>query len=270
MRPFIPGLLALAGCPYIFSPPELSRRGTDSAVDSGLVTPIPTDDPTTSSSPPSGSSPDAPTLTEVRASPRYESVELVFRVDDPNGDLSGATLQVDQGDAVLQYVVPADLDLWSQFGESILTVPRPTPCDGYADAWDISITDAAGHESPPVAVAAAVRSGGTVPAGDTDIGRLTPPYTACGVIEQLKPKQEDRLFFTLDAPTQLTADLHWTDPSTDLDLYVFDGAVELAQSRGDNPAPETLVVDLPAGGPYRLEIRYWSGPATTWQLFLRE
>ncbi|MFT4622479.1 MAG: hypothetical protein ACI8PZ_001135 [Myxococcota bacterium] len=264
----IVGLLTLTGCPFIFGPPDLSNVSSDSAVDTATSVTTPTGTPVTT---PTGTAdPDAPMLSDVTAAPRFDSVDLSFRVDDPNGDLIGATVAVDQGSTVLQYIVPADLDLWSQFDVSHLTVPRTTPCEGYAEAWEVILTDAGGHVSPTVPVAATVRSAGIVPAGDTDIGPLLPPLTACGEIVQVDPKQEDRLFFTLAEDARLTFELRWPDPTADLDLYVFDGAVELGTSRGANPSPETVVVDLFAGVTYRLEIRYWEGAATTWQLFVRE
>jgi hypothetical protein len=261
--------LGLAGCPYIFGPPDLSNTDADSG---GTTTPgtvtgniEPTEPSTTT-----GTNPNAPLLSSVVAAPRFDAVEISFRVDDPNGDLIGSTVMVDQGDVLTQYVVPADLEVWSQFGVSSLIVPKALSCDGYAEAWELTLTDAAGNASATVPVAATVRTTGILAAGDSDLGRLNAPATACGAIETLKPKQEDHLFFTMAASGQLTIELYWTDSSSDLDLYIFDGAVELAQSIGSSPAPEAVVVDLDAGGPYRLEVRYWDGPVTSWQLFIRE
>ena len=268
MRPSILAL-GLTGCPYIFGPPDLSNIDADSG---GTTRPgVATDmtEPTVPSTPPE-TNPDAPLLSSVVAAPQFDAVEISFMVDDPNGDLIGSTVTVDQGDILSQYVVPADLELWSQFGVSTLRVPKTVSCDGYTEAWELTFTDAAGNASTTVPVAAAVRTTGILAAGESDIGRLNAPVTACGAIETLEPKQEDHLFFSMAASGQLTIELHWADPTSDLDLYVFDGAVELAQSLGASPAPETVVVDLAEGGPYRLEVRYWDGPVTSWQLFIRE
>ena len=271
MRSALPLLaLGLAGCPYIFGPPDLSNVIRDSGAPPTTSPSGTTPAGTTPTGTTTGTNPDAPVLSEVTATPGFDTVAVQFRVEDRNGDLTGATVSVDTGAAVLQYTVPADLESWSQFDVSELAVPKATPCEGYTEAWEVTITDAAGNPSAPVPVAVAVRGSATVPVGGTDLGALAPPSTVCGQIEQVDPRQEDHLFVQPAAAGRYTFDLYWSDPSADLDLYVFDGPTELGLSRGANPAPETVVVDVSADTTYRVEVRYWEGPGTTWQLFVRE
>ncbi len=262
-RTLSPLALMLAGCPYIFGPPEIVTN-TDSATILDTATPYPTDSIHT----PSETNPDAPQLSELSVSARHDHVLLDFRVADMDGDLVGAVLTVDRGGTTHSFVVPSELDTWDQFGISTASVPVDTPCNGYAEVWDVTITDLGGSTSPTATVGATVDGYGVLDPGLSDVGSLVYPSTICGTVEE--DGQLDTISFVPPDEVRLQFDLHWDDPSADLDLWVFQGIVEIGRSNGPSPAPETVTVDLREGEPHKIEVHHWKGPLGTWQLFVQE
>ena len=283
-------LLLLAGCPYIFGPPDMSNvkdegdgddttdgdADTDTDADGDADTDI---DPVV-----------PPVVTSFEISPRLLAMSIAFEVDDEQSDLSGGTLEISDGDDVYTLDIPADIDDWNGEGAPsyhMLDLDKTwlfpdldagaayvPDCDAGEDAtWTLTAVDAAGHRSEPLGNHLVIPAFGTLPEPDypyVDAG--APPFVFCAEFEDAlgsgRYTDIEAIEFTSATTGVYVFDLGW-EKEVDLDILLYDlptyEPVDTAydgQGYGYIP-PEDLVWSLVGGQDWVVQVRYWDIPLGT-------
>lgn len=265
-RAVIPSLvLVLAGCPWVFGPPDLSNvpgptipdpTGSTGSTGSTGHTGAPT--PTGHTGTPE------PGVLEVVAVPTSVGIALLMQAPDPDARTElGGTVRIGDGVDELSLALPDDLLRWDPLGQSIAIWPRVDPCASIDTTLSVAVLDAAGA---PV-------SQGSAPALLNGLGRhdesgepmdlpdLQFPGAVCG---SLTFTESDLVRFFAPVGGRWTLTATW-DNNADVDLMLYDDyGTPLNGSQGITQ-PETMSFDFVEGGVYVLEVLHFSGPAvSTW------
>ncbi len=292
-------VLFLAGCPYIFGPPDMSNVSDDGGNDDD-----PTDgDADTDSDSDSDADGDTdedtdtidtdidpillPVVTTFDISPRLEALTIQLEVTDVQNDLDGGSLEISDGTDIITLDIPGDLDDWN--GQGVLSnhvlpldktwlfpdldpgVAFDPDCDVGSDlTWSLTAVDAAGHRSAPLETRLVVAAFGVLPEPDFPyIAVGVPPFVVCAEFEGATDfgRYNDFEFVEFSSQTTDTYlfELAW-EKQVDLDilLYELPSGAEVytypdGQDFGYDP-PEDLRWPLDGGQGWVAQVRYWETP----------
>ncbi|MCB9687015.1 MAG: hypothetical protein H6735_18390 [Alphaproteobacteria bacterium] len=289
MRPL--ALLTLTGCPFIFEPPDLSNVDggsdtdtdvfTDTDADADADTDSDTDSDTdadtdsdtdadtdsdtdadTDSDTDTGIPGDPPSVVALHVIPHFDDARLEFSIADVDGDLIGGNIEFSDGTNVFVKQIPGDLDVWDQFGTSMVTVPQPVnrfQCGiDMVQNWTARATDFAGHRGASFPVTLTVPSYGVLPdrnnnwpqASHQEWQNQDPPLHACTQYEDdptnaasintdLRNEVEG-MFLDVASASTLRAEIRWM-PAADFDVivYVLNSNRGTVDNNGDGVADTT-------------------------------
>lgn len=266
----------LAGCPYLWGPPEYAdgeptgaapETDTDEApgTDTDAISDLDADgdvdadtdgdsdsdaDSDSDSDADTEPSPEAPTIQSFAAHYRYEYVELAFTLADPQEDLVGGVVTLLADGAQTQYALPDDLAGWDGL-TGTLTFPEPADCAGASHDYELVVSDAAQHASATAELhfelhgANIVESLAPIPLGSQPL-----PAVLCSDLANQNDVDTWELTASQDGPWVF----HLLQSGPDRDLRLEDSAgIELARSQ-DATDPDSLAYTLVAGTAYRLVI----------------
>lgn len=249
-------LLLLTGCPYIFGPPELARRGSGPSGDSdstlpgpGLVTSTGTGTGVVSGTP-TGTTAGTPTvpfppeITSATAHFGYGVARLVIAIDAMPGSLDGALLTVDDGVVPLVLPIPVGLADWDPAGVATVEISTGTPCNGLVRSWTLSVVDNNGRASADANADLTV-NGFDHDEGDdpTDMGALDPPAVICGSLGN--SNDIDRTRFANASGTWVFSlhDLSAVPVNRDLQLRDSSDAIVEEAATANDPDSLTALLD---------------------------
>lgn len=286
----------LAGCPFIFGGPQLPRGDSqttaplpgsdadtdtdadadaDTDTDTDPTTGLPTGTPTgTPGGTPTGTTPTgtgtlltSPVITNLSAVWRWDVAELDIDIVDPNGDLNGGTITLDDGVTADVYSIPTDLDAWNPLGNATIVVPWVVGCGGDARVWQVRVTDFAGNQSTLELVSATVvgvtHGEGSDP---TQVGQITPPFIACGDLSNNSDEDEVAFDFALGGAHTFT--LHdLASPPEARDLELRDGQDQVVATATAPADPDSLSHVLNPGETYTIRVYApGGGPGSAWSV----
>lgn len=257
--------LLCAGCPYIFTAPDLSRVRR------------PEPDPTGATGDTAPALPTAdtgpvvllgPTVTGIRTTPLYEGVDLQVDYDPPGALASGGTLViVVDGNTTHELGIPGDATL---VGETTVRwrLPLPDTCDGIEHTIAATLRDPLGNPGVEGVVELALPGLGVVPGVEgevTVLGELTPPFLFCFASDG--NGDVDALQFVAGAGGDVLIVHSFEEGQTDLDFSLFEDLTPRGGTSGVAPNPEFLPAVLTQGLTYELRVRYYQGaPPVDYQL----
>ena len=263
--------LGLAGCPYIWQPPELAnpvpdaRDDADSDADADADSDSDADsdadtDPHSADTQPTGGSgstadtavPEPPSIQGLEVHLRSDHIEIRFELSDPDGDLDGGTLAwSEDGIGQPDIAIPTGLDTWDPHTGVGTVVARSITRDCGTDplAFDYTLvpSDASGLVGVEVATSIAI----TVVPDAVDYGNLktiTAPAIICSAFINKDAFDEFEFIHQPGGSWQITLD--HDQVGLDVDALIHDGAPVVTVS-SSNPTASAVLV---AGGGYFLEV----------------
>jgi hypothetical protein len=290
-------VLLLAGCPYIFEPPDMSNvedeGGDDDPTDGDADTDADSDsdaDADTDTDSDSDADTDIdpalfPVVTAFELSPRMDGVWLEFTVTDTQGDLSGGTIEIDNGEDTWSLDIPGDIDDWNLPGPSFHFLendnwlfPDLDPGAAYDPdcgvgtdlTWSLTAVDAAGHVSDPFDTTLTIPAFGVLPEPDypyTFVG--DPPFVLCATWDDPFDFQRALDFEVVEFSTPVTAnylfEMEW-EKQVDLDFFLYElpnyDFVYTYDGYDYSFGPfEDLDHVLQGGRAWALELSYYATPA---------
>ncbi len=209
--------LLLAGCPFVFGPPDYSNvGGNDDSADTDTVTDTSDTDTTTNGS--------APLLLSFDLGTNGVDLVAEFTVSDAEPDLLGGQIHMTDKDQVTtSFSIPGalpELD-WDQFGTSTLLLPLPPGCEPIDESWTMVIEDLATNQSEPLD-STFVKSGlGTIaePLAEPEaLGAIDLPASWCSTATDVA--DADRFEFTPNQSGAFEIRMIWGDLN-DIDVYIY-------------------------------------------------
>jgi len=244
-------LLLLAGCPFIFGPPDMSNvsdeGGTDDTTDGDADTDTDGDGDADTDEDTDTTDTDIdpgllPVVHSFDLSPRMDSVMLEFDVTDAQGDLDGGSVEISNGTDGWTLAIPGGIDDWHTPGKSFHSLemqdwlfpdldPGPAydpDCDAGSDlTWSLTAVDDAGHRSAAFQTPLSIPTMGLLPDIDPypylDAG--VPPFVLCAEFEDATQFARQNDIEAVKFLTPVTGDylfqLKW-QKDADLDIFVYD------------------------------------------------
>jgi hypothetical protein len=243
--------LLLPGCPFVFGPPDLSNvpgsapstDGEPDTTETGTGPPDPTGD--------TGPPPVPPEITDARVDRNWEGFTFRVAITDPDGDLSGGRVVVDDGDGVFREMfVPYDVSIVG--GQARFVIETDEGCASWDHAFEITIHDAAGNSSEPAVLITAGTGGGEAEEAPFPVvlGTVEPVFATCGGF--YGNGDRDQFAFGVATAGRMTLSLTWnTAADVDFDLYrngtLWGGAYGIVQ-------PEVLERQFDVGLEYVIDL----------------
>ncbi|MEQ1503525.1 MAG: hypothetical protein ABMB14_14910 [Myxococcota bacterium] len=247
-------VLLLAGCPFVFGPPDLSHVDLPTSATTGGTGSI-TSTPSETGVPQT----EAPLILSASLSPAISAFTIDLVAIDPDGPLDGGQVVVtDPLGPVFTFDYPADVQVAA---DQFRVVIPGDPCVGWDLSYDVVVIDPSGTPSAVTTVASSGVGPGRVPeqTGKFDLGNLATPVAVCSGIEV--PFEVDGFRFTAPASIALTMSLSWEGSGNlDLQLKLANDAGVLVTTGYSGGEPEvTSPFQLTAGQTYDLFVLHNGG-----------
>ena len=228
-----------------------------------------------------GSGSSAPTLSDLSNTSSGPDVLVSFVADDADDDIEGGELILDADGTMLSYMIPDDLESWTQGSTSTagINVTGMGDCDSTSFSITAQVEDRAGNASSSLSTTASVTGDGvqTTEVADDwteeNIGTVAKGDTLCGSVWTTGNNGStwtgdvDVLYFQASGSGSWKFTLSWSG-SADYDLALFDGAgnVVASDARESNTSPETIQTNITNGNNYYLFVGGWSGATGDWEI----
>jgi hypothetical protein len=229
----------------------------------------------------SSSSSSAPTLSDLSTTSSGPDVVVSFVADDADDDIEGGELLLDADGTMLSYMIPDDLESWTQGSTSTagISVTGMGDCDSSSFSITAQVEDRAGNASSSLSTTASVSGDGvqTTEVADDwteeNIGTVAKGDTLCGNIWTTGNNGSDWtgdvdvMYFQASGSGSWKFTLSWSG-TADYDLALFDGAGNLVASdaRESNTSPESVQTNITNGSYYYLFVGAWSGATGDWEI----
>jgi hypothetical protein len=265
------GALALAGCPFIFEAPDLSKvdaGGTTTAPETDADTDADADADTDADTDtdPTVPPPDAPEVVQFDLVPELDRLEAKLAIAPGDGALLGGDVSISDGVTTWTFDIPDGFAVWEPKGTStaVLDAWSLLPCDGVDATYTLVVTDQDGVQSPAAVAPLLIEGLGLLPEilGPNQVNPSAASWTACVEFSNAVPLFDlEDIGFNADFAGLHTFTLAWAGLH-DMDLGLRDGTgTTVASSAFVTTAWESFVYDLTAGSNYTLNCRIFDAEA---------